>query len=87
MCAEKLRQQHNKEIEEKDIEMEEIRAATSKRLKALEAQVEEEYVQRQDALKERRDLERKLHTLREQAPDHDLGIELLCFFIIPHQFT
>ena len=75
MATEKLRQQHSKEVEEKEVEMEELRATSGKRLKALEAQIEEEYEQRQQALKDKRDIEKKLQMLSEQVPDRDREVE------------
>uniref|UniRef100_A0A671X3A7 Myosin XVIIIA n=1 Tax=Sparus aurata TaxID=8175 RepID=A0A671X3A7_SPAAU len=64
MEMERLRQTHSKEIESKDDEVEEIRQSCSKKLKQMEVQLEEEYDEKQKVLKERRDLESKLLSVR-----------------------
>uniref|UniRef100_A0A8D3AYU0 Myosin XVIIIAb n=1 Tax=Scophthalmus maximus TaxID=52904 RepID=A0A8D3AYU0_SCOMX len=64
MEMERLRQTHSKDIENKDDEVEEIRQSCSKKLKQMEVQLEEEYDEKQKVLKERRELESKLLSVR-----------------------
>uniref|UniRef100_A0A4W6CBF9 Myosin XVIIIA n=1 Tax=Lates calcarifer TaxID=8187 RepID=A0A4W6CBF9_LATCA len=64
MEMERLRQTHSKEIESKDDEVEEIRQSCSKKLKQMEVQLEEEYDEKQKVLKEKRELESKLLSVR-----------------------
>uniref|UniRef100_A0A668AK57 Myosin XVIIIA n=1 Tax=Myripristis murdjan TaxID=586833 RepID=A0A668AK57_9TELE len=64
MEMERLRHTHSKEIESKDDEVEEIRQSCSKKLKQMEVQLEEEYDEKQKVLKERRELEAKLLSVR-----------------------
>uniref|UniRef100_A0A3B4ZCI2 Unconventional myosin-XVIIIa-like n=1 Tax=Stegastes partitus TaxID=144197 RepID=A0A3B4ZCI2_9TELE len=64
MEMERLRQTHSKEIESKDDEVEEIRQSCNKKLKQMEVQLEEEYDEKQKVLKEKRELESKLLSVR-----------------------
>uniref|UniRef100_A0A3Q3IM08 Myosin XVIIIAb n=1 Tax=Monopterus albus TaxID=43700 RepID=A0A3Q3IM08_MONAL len=64
MEMERLRQTHSKELESKDDEMEEIRQSCSKKLKQMEVQFEEEYKEKQKVLKEKKELELKLLSVR-----------------------
>uniref|UniRef100_A0A8D0DC97 Myosin XVIIIA n=1 Tax=Sander lucioperca TaxID=283035 RepID=A0A8D0DC97_SANLU len=64
MEMERLRQTHSKEVESKDDEVEEIRQSCSKKLKQMEVQLEEEYDEKQKVLKEKRELESKLLSVR-----------------------
>ncbi|KAL4657307.1 unconventional myosin-XVIIIa-like isoform X1 [Arapaima gigas] len=75
MQMERLRQGHFKEMETKDEELEEIRQACSKKLKHMEAQLEEEYDEKQRALRERRDLEAKLLSAQDQVGQRDVETE------------
>uniref|UniRef100_A0A8C4E1I6 Myosin XVIIIAb n=1 Tax=Dicentrarchus labrax TaxID=13489 RepID=A0A8C4E1I6_DICLA len=64
MEMERLRQTHSKEVESKDDEVEDIRQSCSKKLKQMEVQLEEEYDEKQKVLKEKRELESKLLSVR-----------------------
>ncbi|XP_073718905.1 unconventional myosin-XVIIIa [Misgurnus anguillicaudatus] len=75
MEMERLRQTHSKEIEGKDDEVEEIRQSCSKKLKQMEVQLEEEYEDKQKVLRERRDLEAKLISAKEQVSHRDVETE------------
>ncbi|XP_057206267.1 unconventional myosin-XVIIIa isoform X2 [Triplophysa rosa] len=75
MEMERLRQTHSKEIESKDDEVEEIRQSCSKKLKQMEVQLEEEYEEKQKVLRERRDLEAKLMSAKEQVSHRDVETE------------
>nr|XP_055052510.1 unconventional myosin-XVIIIa isoform X8 [Misgurnus anguillicaudatus] len=75
MEMERLRQTHSKEIEGKDDEVEEIRQSCSKKLKQMEVQLEEEYEDKQKVLRERRDLEAKLMSAKEQVSHRDVETE------------
>ncbi|KAJ8368403.1 hypothetical protein SKAU_G00084310 [Synaphobranchus kaupii] len=67
MEMERLRHMHGKEIESKEDEVEEIRQSSSKKLKLMEVQLEEEYDEKQKVLRERRDLESKLLAAQDQV--------------------
>ncbi|KAM8853718.1 unconventional myosin-XVIIIa isoform 11-T11 [Synchiropus picturatus] len=75
MEMERLRHTHSKEIENKDDEVEEIRQSWSKKLKQMEIQLEEEYDEKQKVLKEKRELESKLLTARDQVRGGDIENE------------
>uniref|UniRef100_A0A8C9SUD6 Myosin XVIIIAa n=1 Tax=Scleropages formosus TaxID=113540 RepID=A0A8C9SUD6_SCLFO len=75
MQMERLRQSHSKEMETKDEEVEEIRQACTKKLKHMEAQLEEEYDEKQRVLRERRDLEAKLLSAQDQVGQRDMETE------------
>ncbi|XP_053728006.1 unconventional myosin-XVIIIa isoform X12 [Synchiropus splendidus] len=75
MEMERLRHTHSKEIENKDDEVEEIRQSWSKKLKQMEIQLEEEYDEKQKVLKEKRELESKLLTARDQVRGGDIETE------------
>ncbi|XP_051540244.1 unconventional myosin-XVIIIa-like isoform X4 [Myxocyprinus asiaticus] len=75
MEMERLRQTHSKELDGKDEEVEEIRLSCSKKLKQMEAQLEEEYEDKQRVLREKRDLESKLMTTQEQVGQRDVETE------------
>lgn len=74
MEGEKTRQQHLRELEDKDNEVEEMRAATQKKVRHLETQIEEEYEEKQKMSKDKRELERKLKTLSEIEPISNRGV-------------
>ncbi|KAM9801206.1 unconventional myosin-XVIIIa [Neosynchiropus ocellatus] len=75
MEMERSRHTHSKEIENKDDEVEEIRQSWSKKLKQMEIQLEEEYDEKQKVLKEKRELESKLLTARDQVRGGDIETE------------
>lgn len=63
MNYERLRQQHQKELEDKDEEMEEMRCSTQKKVKQYETQLEEEYEEKKKLLQEKKELERQIQEL------------------------
>ncbi|XP_064613479.1 LOW QUALITY PROTEIN: unconventional myosin-XVIIIa-like [Liolophura sinensis] len=71
MQQEKSRQQHIKDLDEKETELEEMRYTTQKRLKNLESQIEEDYEERQNLMREKREVELKLQELTSRAPNRD----------------
>mgnify|MGYP000290691939 CR=1 FL=1 len=75
MNLEKLRQQHTKEIEEKEQESEDLRYSTQKKLKQMESQMEEEYEERKAQVQKTRDLEQRLQDLQGQASHRDKDAE------------
>ena len=68
MQLEKERQKWSRELAEKDAEMDDVRFHTQKKIKAVEAQLEEESEQVSLLQREKRDLERKLRDLLANAP-------------------
>ncbi|KAL4224255.1 TRAFAC class myosin-kinesin ATPase superfamily [Mactra antiquata] len=75
MNLEKMRQQHMKDIEDKDQEMEDLRYSTQKKLKQMEAQMEEEYEERKLQVQKNRELEQRLQDLQGHAAQRDKGFE------------
>ncbi|XP_064618703.1 unconventional myosin-XVIIIa-like isoform X2 [Lineus longissimus] len=75
MTSEKQRQQHQKDLEDKDTEIEDMRYSTQKRVKQLEMQIEDEYEEKQRALKEKRELERQLNDFNTRTPIRDRDAE------------
>lgn len=55
-----IKKEQRKETQDKDEELEEVRAASTKKLKALEQQLEQEHEDRVSLLREKHDLEAKL---------------------------
>ncbi|XP_047186488.1 unconventional myosin-XVIIIa-like isoform X4 [Scophthalmus maximus] len=75
MEMERQRQNHCKDIESKDEEVDEIRRSCSKKLKQMEVQLEEEYEDKQKVLRERRELESKLLNAQDQVSQRDVETE------------
>ncbi|KAG7281405.1 hypothetical protein CRUP_029854, partial [Coryphaenoides rupestris] len=75
MEMERLRQTNSKDIDSKDEEVEEIRQSFSKKLRQMEVQLEEEYDDKQKVLKERRELETKLCSAKEEVSHVDVETE------------
>ncbi|CAG5121919.1 unnamed protein product, partial [Candidula unifasciata] len=71
MNMEKLKQQHQKDVEEKDGEIEEMRYKTQKKLRQLESQLEEEYEQKKRLQEEKSQLERQLQASDTREPHRD----------------
>ncbi|XP_036369695.1 unconventional myosin-XVIIIa isoform X3 [Octopus sinensis] len=67
MNLQNLRQQHIKEIEEKDDDLEELRYSTQKKLKQLESQLEEEYDDKRLLMQDKRELERQVQEMMTQG--------------------
>ncbi|NXC36932.1 MY18B protein, partial [Campylorhamphus procurvoides] len=70
---ERMKQIHQKELEDKDEELEDVRQSCQKRLRQLEMQLEQEYEKKQMVLHEKQDLEGLIGTLCEQVGHDDLG--------------
>ncbi|KAK3738198.1 hypothetical protein QZH41_012776 [Actinostola sp. cb2023] len=65
MAAERDKKLVHKELEAKDDEVEEIRQTMQKKIKQLEAQLEDEYQEKTTSVKAKRDMERRLQELRD----------------------
>ncbi|NWU75222.1 MY18B protein, partial [Onychorhynchus coronatus] len=72
---ERMKQIHQKELEDKDEELEDVRQSCQKRLRQLEMQLEQEYEERQMVLHEKQDLEGLIGTLCEQIGHRDFDVE------------
>ncbi|XP_065201687.1 unconventional myosin-XVIIIa isoform X3 [Planococcus citri] len=66
MDLEQVRKEHKKEINQRDDESEKIRLNTTKKVKALECQLENEHEERTMLLRERHELERKLAEIEDR---------------------
>lgn len=75
MSLEKLRQEHRRESSVRDEEIEEIRASSSKKIRNLEAQLENEQEERHQLVKQKHELERRIIELSDQPPPQDPEIE------------
>ncbi|XP_046371611.2 unconventional myosin-XVIIIa-like isoform X3 [Haliotis rufescens] len=75
MNLERSRQQHLKDLEEKDEEMEEMRFKTQKKLRQMESQVEEEYEEKRRIMEEKNNLERQMENMGAHAPARDKDTE------------
>ncbi|NWY38044.1 MY18B protein, partial [Sylvia atricapilla] len=67
---ERMKQIHQKELEDKDEELEDTQKSCQKRLRQLEMQLEQEHEQKQMVLHEKQDLEGLIGTLCEQVRGH-----------------
>ncbi|XP_063000028.1 unconventional myosin-XVIIIb [Elgaria multicarinata webbii] len=72
---ERMKQLHQKELEDKEEELEDIRQSCQKRLRQLEMQCEQECDEKQTILREKRDLEGLIATLCEQIGHRDFDVE------------
>ncbi|NXG74536.1 MY18B protein, partial [Baryphthengus martii] len=72
---ERMKQIHQKELEDKDEELEDVRQSCQKRLRQLEMQLEQEYEEKQTVLHEKQDLEGLIGTLCEQIGHRDFDVE------------
>ncbi|NWZ24834.1 MY18B protein, partial [Asarcornis scutulata] len=72
---ERMKQIHQKELEDKDEELEDVRQSCQRRLCQLEMQLEQEYEEKQTVLHEKQDLEGLVGTLCEQIGHRDLDVE------------
>ncbi|KAM6246796.1 unconventional myosin-XVIIIb [Porphyrio hochstetteri] len=72
---ERMKQMHQKELEDKDEELEDVRQSCQKRLRQLEMQLEQEYEEKQVVLHEKQDLEGLIGTLCEQIGHRDFDVE------------
>ncbi|XP_053136129.1 unconventional myosin-XVIIIb isoform X2 [Hemicordylus capensis] len=72
---ERTKQLHQKELEDKEEELEDVRQSCQKRLRQLEMQCEQESEEKQTILREKRDLEGLIATLCEQIGHRDFDVE------------
>ncbi|NXQ56141.1 MY18B protein, partial [Anthoscopus minutus] len=72
---ERMKQIHQKELEDKDEELEDTQKSCQKRLRQLEMQLEQEHEQKQLVLHEKQDLEGLIGTLCEQIGHRDFDVE------------
>ncbi|XP_032085222.1 unconventional myosin-XVIIIb [Thamnophis elegans] len=72
---ERTNQIHQKELEDKEEELEDNRKSCQKRLRQLEMQCEQEGDEKQNLLREKRDLEGLVATLCEQIGHRDFDVE------------
>ncbi|NXK92676.1 MY18B protein, partial [Formicarius rufipectus] len=72
---ERMKQIHQKELEDKDEELEDVQQSCQKRLRQLEMQLEQEYEEKQKVLHEKQDLEGLIGTLCEQIGHRDFDVE------------
>ncbi|XP_015744230.1 unconventional myosin-XVIIIb [Python bivittatus] len=72
---ERVKQIHQKELEDKEEELEDTRKSCQKRLRQLEMQCEQECEEKQAILREKRDLEGLVATLCEQIGHRDFDVE------------
>ncbi|XP_077996224.1 unconventional myosin-XVIIIa-like isoform X2 [Glandiceps talaboti] len=75
MQMQNIKQDHQKDVDSKEEEIEDIRINTQKRIKNLENQLDEEYMEKQAALKEKRDLERQLKEKQDYVAKGDKDTE------------
>lgn len=73
MSTENTRKKHLSELEEKEQEVEDMRAASQKRIRSLEQQAEEEYAEKQTILRDKRQLEAKLSQMVDMVPAGNAG--------------
>ncbi|KAJ7309889.1 hypothetical protein JRQ81_007965 [Phrynocephalus forsythii] len=72
---EQMKQRHQKELEDKEEELEDLRQSCQKRLRQLEAQWERACEEKQATLREKKDLEGLIATLCEQIGHRDFDVE------------
>ncbi|XP_030357264.1 unconventional myosin-XVIIIb [Strigops habroptila] len=72
---ERMKQIHQKELEDKDEELEDVRQSCQRRLRQLEMQLEHEHEEKQMVLHEKQDLEGLISTLCEQIGHRDFDVE------------
>ncbi|XP_065424958.1 unconventional myosin-XVIIIb isoform X3 [Chrysemys picta bellii] len=72
---ERMKQMQQKELEDKDEELEDVRQSCQRRLRQLEMQLEQEFEEKQMVLHEKQDLEGLIGTLCEQIGHRDFDVE------------
>ncbi|XP_039360978.1 unconventional myosin-XVIIIb isoform X2 [Mauremys reevesii] len=75
MEIERMKQMHQKELEDKEEELEDVRQSCQRRLRQLEMQLEQEFEEKQMVLHEKQDLEGLIGTLCEQIGHRDFDVE------------
>uniref|UniRef100_A0A096MAQ4 Myosin XVIIIB n=1 Tax=Poecilia formosa TaxID=48698 RepID=A0A096MAQ4_POEFO len=73
--VERMKQMHQKELEDKEEELEDVHKSSQRRLKQLEMQLEQEYEEKQMVIHEKHDLEGLIATLCEQVGHRDFDVE------------
>ncbi|XP_061553551.1 unconventional myosin-XVIIIb-like isoform X3 [Phycodurus eques] len=71
----RVKQMHQKELEDKEEELEDVHRSSQRRLRQLEMQLEQEYEEKQIVIHEKRDLEGLVATLCEQVGHRDFDVE------------
>ncbi|XP_058473212.1 unconventional myosin-XVIIIb-like [Solea solea] len=72
---ERMKQMHQKELEDKDEELEDVHKSSQRRLRQLEMQLEQEYEEKQMVIHEKHDLEGLIATLCDQVGHRDFDVE------------
>ncbi|KAM9371606.1 unconventional myosin-XVIIIb [Phaethornis superciliosus] len=72
---ERMKQIHQKELEDKEEELEDVRQSCQRRLRQLEMQLEQECEEKRRVLHEKQDLEGLIGTLCEQIGHRDFDVE------------
>ncbi|XP_030625348.1 unconventional myosin-XVIIIb [Chanos chanos] len=75
MEMERMKQIHQKELEDKEEELEDVQKSSQRRLRQLEMQLEQEYEEKQMVIHEKHDLEGLIATLCEQVGHRDFDVE------------
>ncbi|KAK5878372.1 hypothetical protein CesoFtcFv8_023784 [Champsocephalus esox] len=75
MEMERMKQMHQKELEDKDEELEDVHKSSQRRLRQLEMQLEQEYEEKQMVIHEKHDLEGLVATLCDQVGHRDFDVE------------
>ncbi|XP_077442138.1 unconventional myosin-XVIIIb [Vanacampus margaritifer] len=71
----RVKQMHQKELEDKEEELEDVHRSSQRRLRQLEMQLEQEYEAKQMLIHEKHDLEGLVATLCEQVGHRDFDVE------------
>uniref|UniRef100_A0A452GML6 Myosin motor domain-containing protein n=1 Tax=Gopherus agassizii TaxID=38772 RepID=A0A452GML6_9SAUR len=72
---ERMKQMHQKDLEDKEEELEDVRQSCQRRLRQLEMQLEQEFEEKQMVLHKKQDLEGLIGTLCEQIGHRDFDVE------------
>lgn len=72
---ERMKQIHQKELEDKEEELEDVHKSSQRRLRQLEMQLEQEYEEKQMVIHEKHDLEGLIATLCDQVGHRDFDVE------------
>uniref|UniRef100_A0A3Q1CN03 Myosin motor domain-containing protein n=1 Tax=Amphiprion ocellaris TaxID=80972 RepID=A0A3Q1CN03_AMPOC len=75
MEMERMKQIHQKELEDKEEELEDVHKSSQRRLRQLEMQLEQEYDEKQMVIHEKHDLEGLIATLCDQVGHRDFDVE------------
>ncbi|KAM3600297.1 uncharacterized protein V6R79_021043 [Siganus canaliculatus] len=75
MEMERMKQIHQKELEDKEEELEDVHKSSQRRLRQMEMQLEQEYEEKQMVIHEKHDLEGLIATLCDQVGHRDFDVE------------